>query len=75
MKHLYVKLSDETVWPLPGELEWTMRYGDPTCGERMRAASIISAYKTIILATQKRRNQVVKELRANIKGTGPERTA
>jgi hypothetical protein len=51
---------DEMGWPLPdGELEWRLRYGNPTMSDRYMAASILSAYQALICRkTQKQRNRI-----------------
>lgn len=58
----YVKF-DEMVWPLPGpDLEWALRYGNPTREQILHAASILEAYQQTITDTQKKRNFVFGEL-------------
>lgn len=45
-----------------GNLEWTLRYGDVQ-SVRYLAASVVDSYRALILATQARRNFVVRSLR------------
>jgi hypothetical protein len=51
---------DEMGWPLPDpDLEWRLRYGNPTTTDRYMAASILSAYQGLICRkTQKQRNRI-----------------
>ena len=63
---------DGMSWPLPDELEYTLRYGTPSRGDILMAASIVSAYQELIFCTDKKRRTVVRELRKAIKPT-PER--
>jgi hypothetical protein len=66
---IYAVLSDKTVWPLvTNTLEWELRYGKPTYEQLLMACSIVSAYKTLINATQKRREFVIRELKKELKG-------
>ena len=59
----------EMCWPQPGEemdqLNRTLRYGtaDDVMSVRMSAASVVSAYSALVMATQKKRAMVVRNLR------------
>jgi arylsulfatase A-like enzyme len=47
---------DGTCWPNPldpNEIEWKLRYGEPTKAELLQAASFVSAYKQLMHLTQK----------------------
>lgn len=62
---------DGMCWPLPGDepdgdgLEWRLRYINPEhlAKDRMHAASIVSAYRELIMCPVKKRNAVLRELR------------
>lgn len=65
-----VRFADGTVWPridIEGEheasLEWRLRYGDPTRSDCLAAASVIGAYRSLVLKPQRRRNEVCTALR------------
>ena len=52
----YVKPSADTLWPNPcdpNDIEWVLRYGNPTESEKCVAASYINAYKALFSKTQK----------------------
>jgi len=67
---MYLKIKDMT-WPMPGhrmdEIEWLLRYGQPTHMDQMGAASIIAAYRQMVSDTQAKRNMVISALRKGIK--------
>jgi hypothetical protein len=70
--HQYSHSFDGMNWPLPsnllGKIAWSLRYGDPTHGEKLIAASVISAYhQMVVFDTAKKRNMVVRKLRARLK--------
>jgi len=61
----HLTLPDGTVWPDPadpGEVQWQLRYGDPT-SVRMLAASYVDAYRELCELTGGRRSTVVSQLR------------
>lgn len=58
---------DGMTWPDPrdpAEVEWTLRYGRPTRGDLLTAASFIAAYKQLVYDNQTVRNGKVRALRA-----------
>jgi len=60
--------SNERKWPALGlelyELEWTLRFGTPVSKEDcLYAASVISAYRELVLCPWPKREMVVRELR------------
>lgn len=59
---------DGQTWPVPGErmdeVEWQLRYGEPTAQARLIAASVLAAYRTLINCSSAKRNQVASKLRA-----------
>jgi hypothetical protein len=63
-----IKINDMS-WPLPdGDLEHTIRYSrDLSDIERLRAASILSAYAQMIRDPQKKRQMVIGEIRKALK--------
>lgn len=66
----YFKVFNEMTWPDPhtvGEIEWILRYGEPTKSNLMVAASIVGGYKDLIFKPQKARDKIIKELRKNTK--------
>lgn len=58
---------DTMCWPVPGErisqLAWTLAHSEPTKEDLLVAASVLSAYAHLIKLPQKRRNEIVRELR------------
>ena len=57
---------DSMVWPMPdddmGEVNWQLRYGD--YGRvRFSAASVVSAYFSLIWMDERRRRKVIREIR------------
>lgn len=60
--------TKEMVWPLPDQdLNWTLRYGNPTREQLLYAASILSAYHQAVVDPQKKRNFVFGELKKHLK--------
>lgn len=63
----YVSISegdDRVAFPKSEpELEWTLRYGNPTKSDLYSAAEIIAAYRALIYKTQADRNLICKELK------------
>lgn len=63
----YYKHFNGMCWPIPSEdmggLEWRLRYSSITEGEKMVVASVLSAYRELINLPQKKRNEIIKELR------------
>lgn len=56
-----------TTWPLPdGEISWLLRYGTPTRGDLLLAASVISAYSALIKMPERRRRPIIATLRRAI---------
>src|SRR5687768_4573099 len=59
---------DSMCWPVPGpsldEIEWRMRWGIDVCSERMVAASVLAAYRALVLSPARKRARVVRQLRA-----------
>jgi hypothetical protein len=52
MSNNYLRLSDGTTWPDPHDpsnVEWELRYGEPTREQMLFAASVISAYSYLVL--------------------------
>jgi hypothetical protein len=45
------------------DLEWRLRYRPPTPSDCLAAASIVSAYRELVLATRRRREEIVRGLR------------
>ena len=67
MNKRYYKHFNGMCWPIPSrgmeELEWKLRYSSITEGEKMVVASFLSAYRELINLPQKKRNEIIKELR------------
>jgi hypothetical protein len=70
----YVALTRGGTWPTPmdhpdSSLEWRLRYASDAQlpNDRFLAASVVSAYRQLIMLPQKDRNAVIRELRAAIK--------
>lgn len=71
----HVQLGDGTVWAVDRpttedrySLEWVLRYGTPdeVYRHRLSIASVISSYKALLCEPQKRRNQIVSQLREGL---------
>lgn len=58
---------DNMSWPVPDNIEWTLRYGKPTQEDLMFAASIVSAYCALVSKTKKGRESVIKVLKSYVK--------
>lgn len=61
----YLRFDDMT-WPNPDDpmdIEWKLRYGQPTQSERHIAASMIAAYKQLVNDPQRRRNEKIAGIR------------
>jgi len=81
LRHHHVRLADGTVWAVDHEangehsIEWHLRYGGDYDLVRVRlvAASIISSYMALLGQSQKRRNEIVREINAALDAaTAPE---
>lgn len=62
----YVMLADRTTWPDPSDradLEWELRYAEPTRENVLAAASFIHAYRSLIALPQRERNKKIALLR------------
>jgi hypothetical protein len=63
----YTKVGDDMVWPsydqgdLVGEL--IFGHGDIGHDERIRLASIVEAYRQLLVLPQKRRNEICRAIR------------
>ncbi len=61
----YVRFDGMT-WPNPdalGETEHALRYGQPTRADLLVAASVLGAYRALVLDPQHRRNKNVAGIR------------
>lgn len=47
-----------------GELEWTLRYGEPTQTQLLAAASVLHAYCFLVKTTNRDRLDVTRRLKA-----------
>lgn len=58
-------LSDGSSWPAPtADLEWTLRYGQPTREQLLAAASVVNAYAALVYSVPRaRRDLVCREMR------------
>ena len=65
----WVKIEPEMSWPGVGDdwaqLEWTLRHGQPTRSDILAAAACLDAYRALVWAPRKKRDHVVRELRAH----------
>lgn len=52
----------------PNEVQWRLRYGEPTQADRMFAASALSAYVALVYSTERVRNQIVRDIKAADRG-------
>lgn len=72
----YVDVGRDMRWPGIGrrllDAEWTLRYGEPTREDLLFAASILNAYRSLVLRTEKVRAEIVRELRAAEAAEKPE---
>lgn len=54
---------DEMCWPLPSpDLEWRLRYGNPSRDDLLGAASFVAAYAALLRKSDKRRNSIAKTI-------------
>ena len=63
----YLQCGDEGTWPNPHdptEVQWRLRYGEPTREDLMVAASVMGAYGHLIGATRVVREAKVRAIRA-----------
>jgi hypothetical protein len=64
---IYTKVGDQMTWPSfnLGDLEWRLRYAPESIkrGEELFLASVLSAYRELILKTQSERNEICRALR------------
>jgi hypothetical protein len=71
----FVARDGGDTWPTPMDesetsLEWRLRYATQMpMGDRMCAASIVSAYRELIALPRWRRDEVIRDLRAAIKAS------
>lgn len=72
----FVASEEGGTWPTPmdevhGGLEWRLRHGtkEQLVKDRYLAASIVSAYRQMIVLPAKQRDAVIRDLRAGIKAT------
>lgn len=69
MSGLYAHFDDMT-WPAPGEelseVEWHLRYGGVTRSDLVVAASVIAAYRELISAPRRKRERVIRGIRAAV---------
>lgn len=58
---------DDMTWPSTGEywkdLEWRLRYSNPTRQDMISAASVLSAYRQMIYDPIRKRQRVISEIR------------
>lgn len=73
-KGLHLVRDNGTSWPTPGDhpdggLEWRLRYGSEAqlVKDRFSAASVVEAYRALIMLPQRERNAVIRDLRSAIK--------
>lgn len=61
----YMDPGDGTVWPNPqalGALEWALRYGEPPLRMRLWAASVVAAYRQLLLLDTRERVAEIRRL-------------
>ena len=66
----WLRLPDGTTWPNPAdpnEVEWRLRYGNPTREDILAAASVMNAYGHLVFAPERRRREVVRMIRRVIR--------
>ena len=55
---------DGMTWPNPdGDLEWRLRYGEPSREDLLHAAFILHAYASLIDCNRDKRARVVREIK------------
>jgi hypothetical protein len=66
-------LSDGSSWPEPrADLEWTLRYGNPTREQLLSAAGVVSAYESLVYdSTRSKRDLVCREMRYSSEAPEP----
>lgn len=66
----YVSFDDMT-WPNPSDprdVEWSLRYGNPSRHQMLVAASFIAAYRQLVEDSATRRNSKIAGLRRMLPG-------
>jgi hypothetical protein len=59
-------LFDEMSWPNPqatGDLEWDLRYGQPTKNDLLMAASVVSAYRALFEKPTSRSSEIIRTIK------------
>lgn len=60
-------LFDDMCWPTAGaacgDLEWTLRYGEPTRQQLLCAASVLAAYRQMVYDSREKRQRVIHMLK------------
>lgn len=62
----YVKPTPDTMWVngwSTDDLEWVLRYGDPSREDLLVAAGIVSCYAALCKATRETREGVIRAMR------------
>lgn len=69
-KKLFFKPTSDTCFPFPGEeaneIEWRLRYGEPSERDIMYAASTMAAYRELLEATHAWRDAVVRKYKVEV---------
>jgi hypothetical protein len=77
----FVARDGGDTWPTPmygkddeGGLEWRLRYAnaEQLVKDRFCAASVVAAYGALIMLPEKRRREVIRDLRAAMRAPNPE---
>jgi hypothetical protein len=67
-QHRSYATFDGMVWNLPGEymsdVEWALRYGQPTKQQLLYAAGVIEAYRQMVADPEEKRRKVIRALRS-----------
>ncbi len=67
MKNASYAHFDGMAWPLPDcDVEWFLRYGEPTRQQMLHAASIVAAYNELIGCPETKRRKVIRQVRAAV---------
>lgn len=68
----YYRTFDGMCWPVPGEsleeIAWRAIHATPTNTDLLVMSSVVAAYTELIRIPQKRRNEIIRELRKGING-------
>lgn len=66
LSEIPIRLEDGTTWPRVGDLEWTLRYGEPSKEQLLTAAWIVASYGALIDPGHSSAERQLKEIRTQV---------